>query len=68
MNSIEQQIKDLREALNDMHMKLLGFRMIEKAVAAEDMEAIKVGLEMAEGILDSHSKALDILNGDGGEA
>tara|TARA_R100001086_G_scaffold221092_1_gene138156 strand:- start:192 stop:398 length:207 start_codon:yes stop_codon:yes gene_type:complete len=68
MNSIEQQIKDLREALNDMHMKLLGFQMIEKGVAAEDMEAIKVGLEMAEGIRDCHRRALDILNGDGGEA
>ena len=68
MKSIEQQIKDLREALNDTTMKLLGFHMIEKGVAAEDMEAIKMGLEMAEGIRDTHRRALDILNGDGGEA
>ena len=29
MKSIEQQIKDLREALNDTPMKLLGFHRIE---------------------------------------
>ena len=67
MKSIEQQIKELGEALNDTTMKLLGFHMIEKGVAAEDMEAIKMGLEMAEGIRDTHRRALDILNGDDGE-
>ena len=67
MKSIEQQIKDLREALNDTTMKLLGFHMIEKGVAAEDMEAIKMGLEKAEGIRYTHRRALDILNGDDGE-
>ena len=41
--------------------------MIEKGVAAEDMEAIKMVLEMAEGIRDTHRRALDILNGDDGE-
>lgn len=68
MKSIDQQIKDLREALNDTTMKLAGFHLIQAGVAAEDMKAIKMGLEMAEGVQDSHSKALDILNGDGGEA
>ena len=68
MKSIDQQIKDLREALNDTTMKLAGFHLIQAGVAAEDMKAIKMGLEMAEGLQDSHRKALDILNGDGGEA
>ncbi len=68
MKSIDKQIKDLREALGDTTMKLAGFHLIEAGVAAEDMEAIKMGLEMAEGIRDSHRKALDILNGDEGEA
>ena len=68
MKSIDQQIKDLREALNDTTMKLAGFHLIDIGVAAEDMKAIKMGLEMAEGVQDSHNKALDILNGDGGKA
>ena len=67
MKSIDQQIKDLREAMNDTTMKLAGFHVIEAGVAAEDMKAIKMGLEMTEGLRDSHNKALDILNGDGGE-
>ena len=68
MKSIDQQIKDLREAMNATTMKLAGFHLIEAGVAAEDMKAIKMGLEMTEGLRDSHNKALDILNGDGGEA
>ena len=47
MKSIEQQIKDLREAMNDTTMKLAGFNLIEAGVKAEDMKAIKMGLEMA---------------------
>lgn len=68
MKSIDQQIKDLREAMNDTSMKLAGLHLIEAGVAAEDMKAIKMGFEMTEGLRDSHNKALDILNGDGGEA
>ena len=68
MKSIDQQIKDLREAMNDTSMKLAGLHLIEAGVAAEDMKAIKMGLEMTEGLRDSHNNALDILNGDGGEA
>ena len=68
MKSIDQQIIHLREAMNDTSMKMAGFHLIEAGVAAEDMKAIKMGLEIAEGLRDSHNKALDILNGDGGEA
>jgi hypothetical protein len=68
MKSIDQQIKDLREALNNITMQMIAFPMIERGIAAEDMETIKMGLEMAKGIRDSHTRALDILNGDGGEA
>jgi len=68
VKSIDQQIKDLREAMNDTSMKLAGLHLIEAGVAAEDMKAIKMGFEMTEGLRDSHNKALDILNGDGGEA
>jgi len=68
VKSIDKQIKDLREALGDTIIKLSGFDLIEAGVAAEDMETIKMGLKMAEGVQDSFDKALDILNGDEGEA
>ena len=68
MKSIDKQIKDLREALTDTATKLAGFHLIEAGVTAQDMKAIKMGLEIADGVQDSLNKALDILNGDDGEA
>ena len=68
MKSIDKQIKDLREALTDTATKLSGFHLIEAGVTAQDIKAIKMGLEIADGVQDSLNKALDILNGDDGEA
>ena len=67
--SIDQQIKELREALGDATMKAASIKSMEAAIKAEDMEVVKATWELQfavshETLHDTLSRALGILNGE----
>jgi|TARA_R100000234_G_scaffold59345_1_gene35900 hypothetical protein len=62
--SIDEQIKELREALAGTMMKATGLKLIHTGIKAGDMELVKTGWEMQEGLYDDLSKAIGVLNGE----
>jgi len=64
MKSIDKQLKELRGAVTDTATKAAALRLVAAGIKAEDMEAIKAGWQMVEGIAESADLALNILNGE----
>ena len=67
--SIDQQIKELREALGDAAVKAASLKSMHAAIKAEDMDAVKATWELQyavsnESLNDTLSRALGILNGE----
>ena len=64
MKSIDKQLRELRDAVTDTATKAAALRLVEAGIKAEDMEAIKVGWQMVDGIAESADRALKIINGE----
>tara|TARA_R100000234_G_scaffold69127_2_gene42405 strand:+ start:422 stop:619 length:198 start_codon:yes stop_codon:yes gene_type:complete len=64
MKSMDKQLKELRDAVTDTATKAAALRLVEAGIKAEDMEAIRAGWQMVDGLTESADLSLNILNGE----